>query len=605
MNTNSSALHIRRWRNDFWVPRDCDASERIHADLDDIAGRLSDELIAGLAPWWSDQRGQVVLIERLSFDCELDLSREPALLAARWAYHFAKALIDAVESGTDGVLRFASPAAYRAQFITDLANGSSGDAWYYRSFTGLAALPPAGAIRTVLLEDRQLGRETLVALPPGIWERLGAVLTRREALRILDELSADGNSEEVDFAVLAALFKEYVPRLPAVPWFVTALHFFSAALRAGLNANSDLIRWIKLAARLPALAARSDAMALAEALRQGNIGALVAVDIERDAESWVALSSRPAWRSTLTEILQAEIVRTSGGLPRSTNDRVHTAFGGLVLLLAELDSLLNEALSSALPSIEPVSARNLVAWLVLAQCTGQTRAAQFLGEAFWRKVFGIPPEIDRTRLNRWLSDADATPAAVCLAECTATWIRGTCLPVPLKIDRQRWRVSVDQATGIWCEINNLFSEFHDVSCGQVPTMLDRLTGSEMDAMQSPDSVSSIPWSARLAIARRARDDWRYLTMDWGLPEPWQRLFTQMAQIVLRRFAYRIPGFTGASLPYVFSNFLAGSGTFETESGCLQLSRPPLHILLNITGIGRGTVRWSGPPEQSFILDYAP
>jgi hypothetical protein len=92
-------------------------------------------------------------------------------------------------------------------------------------------------------------------------------------------------------------------------------------------------------------------------------------------------------------------------------------------------------------------------------------------------------------------------------------------------------------------------------------------------------------------------------MNWGLTGPWARLFTHMAQIVLRRFAYRLPGFAGASLPYLHANLLAGAGTLDPESGRLQLARPPLHALLNLTGIGRGIVQWSGPPWRRFMLDY--
>jgi hypothetical protein len=596
------SLHIRRWCNDFLVPHNCDAPERIRADLDDIADRLTNELAVGLTPWWSGQNEQVVLIKRMSFDCELDLSRKPELLAERWAYQFAKILINTIESGGDGVLRFSSPAAYRAQFIADLANGCSGDIWYYRPFAGLAALPPAGAIRTVLLEDSSLGREILTALSPEVWNRLGTVLTRREALRILDELSAGGSPDKTEPAALAALYKEHASRLPAAPWFVTALYLFSAALRAGFDPTFDLARWVRLAAKLPTLASRSDVAALTEALLQGNVADLVAADSEQDAESWVTLSVRPEWRSSLAEIIQAETLHTSARLLRSTGDAIHTAFGGLVLLLPELDNLLNVELSDALPPAEHTSARNITAWLVLAQCAGQARATQVLGEAFWREVFGIPPAINHARLNLWLADIDTALAAALLVERATGLARGTCLPTPLRVGGQRRMVSVDQVSGIWCgESLDLVSPHTN------PLLLGEggVRGVRRDFIQSPDSTLSIPWRARLTAARRARDDWHNLAMDWGLPEAWQRLFTHMAQIVLRRFAYRIPGFAGASLYYVYVNFLASTGNLDPESGRLLLSRPPLHVLLNITSIGRGTVGWSGPPEQSFVLDYAP
>jgi hypothetical protein len=226
-------VHIRRWRNDYLVPRDCAAPERIRADLDDITEGLPDELATGLSPWFSTRAGEVVLVKSLAFDCELDLSREPELLAARWAYQFAKALIDAVESGGEDVLRFSSPTTYRAQFIADLAGGHGGSAWYYRPFAGLAALPPVGAIRTLLLEDPERGREIVTTFSPEVWNRLGAVLTRREALRILEGLSAGCSVEETETAALAALYREHAPHLPAAPWFVTARAAHTAAFPAG------------------------------------------------------------------------------------------------------------------------------------------------------------------------------------------------------------------------------------------------------------------------------------------------------------------------------------------------------------------------------------
>lgn len=575
---NSPFLHIRHWRNDFVVSCDHPAPERVHVDLDDITGRLTDELVSGLDRWLSDQSDSVVLIERLSFDCELDLSREPELLAARWAYRFAKTLVEAIESNAEGVLRFSSPAAYRTQFISDLTSGSSGSAWYYRSFAGLAALPPAGAIRTLLLEDLELGREILTALPPDVWNRLGTVLTRREALRILNELSAGGSSEEIEPVALAALYSEHAAHLPSIPWFVIALYLFSAALRTGFDATPDLARWVRLAAKLPDLATRVDVPALAEALRRGDIAALVATEPDMDADSWQPLTTKAEWRAALAEALEARTEKTGNAPDHSSVKSICTAFGGLTLLLSELDSLLDEELAAVLPPFERGSSRDLTALVVLALCTGQGRISHFLNEAFWQEFFDVPAQLDRAVLLDWLADVDSAAAVAILNERATALTHDARLPATLRINGRRWLILVDQATGLWCKIEESETEpvFH-----------------------------SIPWRARLAASRRVRDDWRYLAMNWGLPESWQQLFTHMAQIVLRRFAYRIPGFAGTSLPYMYTNFLAGPGTLDPETRRLQLVRPPLHVLLNMTGIGRGTVRWSLLPERYFLLDYAP
>lgn len=572
----SSSLHIRRWRSEILVPRDCAVPERIRADLHSAGPALLNDLTASLTPWFATCGGEVVLLRSLAFECELDVSCAPDLLVTRWARGFAKALINAVESGGEGVLRFSSPVAYRARFIADLASGHSGSAWYYRAYAGLAALAPAGAIRTVLLEDRELGLQILASLSPDVWNRLGVMLTRRETLRILDGLAAPVGSRETDPAALAALYREHAPQVPGSPWFVTALYLLSAATRAGFDPSADLVRWLRLASQLPGLATRGDAPALAEALQQGNIGVLAGA-IEQDAESWAALSMRPQWRSTLADLLRAGTARATDAAVPARCNAAQTDFGGLVLLLPELDSLFDEALSGALPSAEQASARGLAAWLVMAHCAGQSRAKRFVGEAFWRDVFGVPPDVDLAALNSWLAAGNARAASACLAERARGHARGARITAPLWTGDRTLVVVVDQASGVWCDE---LGDAHPTGC-----------------------VASPSWRACLAAARAARDDWRYLAMNWGLTGSWARLFTHMAQIVLRRFAYRLPGFAGASLPYLHANLLAGAGTLDPESGRLQLARPPLHVLLNLTGIGRGTVQWSGPPGRRFMLDY--
>ncbi len=575
---STSVLRIHRWHNDFLVPHNSPQPERMRSDLDDITDELLGQLTTGLTPWFSTRAREVVLVKSLVFDCQLDLSQKPELLVERWAYQFTKVLVNAVESGGDGVLRFASPAAYRAQFIADLTSGHSGSAWYYLPFGGLSALPPASAIRTVLVEDCDLGREVLSTLSKEVWNRLGTVLTRIEALRILEDLSAGGRADSAEPDTLAALYQEHSPHLRTMPWFVSALYLFSAALRAGLDPTSDLARWIKLAAKLPALAIRSDARALVIALRQGNIGALVAADSERDAESWAALATQPQWRSTLAELLRVETSRTSDTGVHNGTEAVRTAFGGLVLLLPELDKLLDDVLSGVFPHTERAPARGLTAWLVMARCAGYSRTAQFLHEAFWRDVFGIATDIDLAAISGWLATGDPPTVSAHLAERARSHARGSPIMAPLRTGGRTLSAIVDQASGLWCD--------------------------ELRNSRQPGCVASPSWRACLAAARRARNDWQYLAMQWDLPEPWQRLFTHMAQIMMRRFAYRVPGFAGTSLPYLYHNLLEGFATLES-TGYLRLSRPPLHVLLNLTGIGRGTVRWTGPPERCFVLGYEP
>ena len=562
------ALHIHHWRNEYIVAREHASPERARADLDRIAQHLPDELVAGLDKSFSAQPESVVLLKRVVLDCELDLSRDPGLLAARWAYRFARALIDAVEFDCDGILRFPSLAAFRAQFIADLAAGRAWHLWYYRAFEDLQALPAARAIRTLLLQDIALGRATLTVLSTQAWHHLAVVLTRVEAARILDELGEVDDADAGDSRLLLAWLAQGAVA-SGTPWFVRALRFFSEALRAGHAPTRRLAQWVRLAGKLPMLASRSDAERLCAALERGDVAAIVAADPERDGETWAALAAHAEWGPGLAEAF-VRMVQPSASRESGIREYFDTGFGGLALLLPEIDGLLDDEVRAALPPVPDPEPRSLAAWLTLAQCAGALCAYDLVREDFWREFFSIPAHIGAPSLGAWLEHADSGPAMARLAERAAALARGEAVRTPPCAEDFRAPLLVDQPTGIWLRFDD-----------QAPT-------------------DAAPWRARLAAARRARRDWRYLNTDWGLPPCWQRFFTQLAQIALRRFAYRIPGFAGTSLPYMYANFLAGRGHWETATGQLKLTRPPLHTLLQLIGITRGTIRWSGPPARELV-----
>ena len=573
------SLRIRRWSNDIQVARGCPSPERVRQKLEAVAERLPGQLAPGLAPWFVEAGEPVLLIRRLCFTCELDISRDPEALASRWAFRFAKALAAAVDSDSDEVLRFPSLAAYHAHFIADLAQGYGVSAWYNQTFAGLSHLSASGAIRTLLLEDPALGRATLAELPPVVWRRFETVMSRREALRILEGLASEPAPEAMAPTTLAWLVAEAADRGPGIPWYVSALALFSAAMDAGLSPSLDLARFVRIAARLPELKAGPAASELAAALRRGDLAALVGAQSDGDGETWAPLLTRPEWSFILADALrpdarQAHSEKESEATGGPSGEAARTAYGGLALLLDDLDDLLDSAVTAALPEWEHGSARNLTAWLVLALCSGPQRRAGWLGESFWREFFEIPPQLDLSLLQEWLSQGDAAPAQAALAARAMTLARGTPCLALLRIEASRRQILVEAATGLWLS-------------------------------QGPASAGLGSWPEVLPATRRARADWRYLAPDWGLPGEWPWVFSHLAQLTCRRFAYRIPGMAGASLGYLYGNLLDSGGRFDPETDLLTLTRPPLHVLLNLTGIGRGTRRWSGPPQRELQLEYAP
>jgi hypothetical protein len=76
-----------------------------------------------------------------------------------------------------------------------------------------------------------------------------------------------------------------------------------------------------------------------------------------------------------------------------------------------------------------------------------------------------------------------------------------------------------------------------------------------------------------------------------------------AQHLLRAFAWRLPGFAESSFSYLSANFLSFSASLEDEASrrVVYVGRPPLHLILGLTGISRRTYRLSWLDDRPFAL----
>jgi hypothetical protein len=227
---------------------------------------------------------------------------------------------------------------------------------------------------------------------------------------------------------------------------------------------------------------------------------------------------------------------------------------------------------SALPRRSTNDVRNLAAWIALAQAAGSSAATRFARESFWRDLLSISPDTGLDTIQRWLAGSSAHAALAALADEAGGLMRGESLTTPLHVSGGRRTVVVDTASSLWMRFE-----------------------------EGPASESA-SWASRLNAARAARADWMFLAAPWNLPPEWRLFFVQLAQIGLRRFAYRIPGFRGSSLAHLSANFLGASGRWSGR-GNLRLSRPPLYTMLQLTGIARGRVKWCGPPSLDLALEF--
>jgi len=101
------------------------------------------------------------------------------------------------------------------------------------------------------------------------------------------------------------------------------------------------------------------------------------------------------------------------------------------------------------------------------------------------------------------------------------------------------------------------------------------------------------------------DDLSFLAFPepFGVVRSFDLALSVAAQGVLRAFARRLPGFAGSSLPYLYSNFLDFTASLEDEPErrVVRLGRPPLDIVLNMTGMARKEYRLDWLDERPLVL----
>jgi hypothetical protein len=68
----------------------------------------------------------------------------------------------------------------------------------------------------------------------------------------------------------------------------------------------------------------------------------------------------------------------------------------------------------------------------------------------------------------------------------------------------------------------------------------------------------------------------------------------IANAMLRSFAWRLPGFAWSSAEYLYMNFLDVTATIEPEGEhwSVRLTRPPLHVVMTMTGAASDSYRVS-------------
>lgn len=641
MDANATAgnrLLIRRFHAQYQISWDYLAPERIQSRLDKAVTRdLAQTLTTALAPWFSRSDASVWLIRRLEVELDVNAGLGEELVTRTWAAQIARSAAVSVQAGSDGenVMGFSSRAAYLARFLADLAEGRAWGKWYYEGFEGLRQLPVSAALRTAVCEQPTTGQEALRLLQKFELDHLLRALNAQDARRVLDSFAGTDAASD-DFPCFQAVWSI---------WPFHAGEDWSKALRLYVDASRENVGGPPLKAAALALLCLARQVAncktsLLTVINNGDIAALYESVGASDAEVLAPLlRCPPEWVRKVGEQL---LVQYTGSVAAETDASPgprHTIFGGLFWLLPHVDELPLEEATHGWPDAEKVSAVALVRFLLLIKSCGQPRASHVLHDSLLRDLLGIPPTFSLDALADWQKAVSASQIRVFL-KTLQTWhaergaIRGEALILALAASsasgqrRGSVAILIDTARGVWLSAVGYSARSPKRLIGSLerclsvdtlenaallcdPALLESLRAAFPDRqVLSHDAISKLVGDddAVAEILNRLDklpDDLDYLAFpkSWKLAPAFDRALSVGAQGLLRGFAWRLPGFARSNPPYLYSNFLDFPASLEEEEGrrVVRLGRPPLHLILNMTGMVRGEYRLSWLDERPFAL----
>lgn len=636
---------IQKFHSEYRVSREHPAPEEVQGRLDAAAIHdLKPILESALTPLFNGSDSGVWLIRRLELEMAVNAAWERDQIARTWARQIAQEISLTMRDGGDGVnvLWFPDRVAFLARFLVDVEAGIAWGKWQYYSYEGLKALPVSATLRSALLDSPEQGQAALLQLDRG--ERKGVLkaLTRQDASRVLagiaeaspasDEMlcfqSAWAAWEGLEWGELSAGDEPY----HALELFLAAL--LESGKPGGLALRAAALALLRLA-RLIVRKEVPDSVALLNALMRRDMAILYAL-AGSDAETLFPLTRCPTeWVKGVGQALKerAGFAEAERNAASSAGPR-YTPYGGAFVLLPFLNSLpLAEAVKGWIDT-EYAAAISLARFLILMKCLGNPRAYNTFYDPVLRDIMGIVPEVSLTLVADWQkqirepqirqfenvlaqpqvdTDGQGTPFYI-LAEGFA---RGGRIAVLLGGERGKWRlIHTFRPYAIVTLLNRVKFLLQDeeeavVLCSPVfgaalRATLKKAVVLDLGSGEASALITQEPLLAEIVARLGALSgDLNYLLCpaEFGLTRRVDRVLSVAAQNMMRDFAGRLAGFAYSSLPYLFQNFLAFTGSIEeeTERQIVRLGSPPLALILNMSGMNSSVYSVDWLDERPFAL----
>lgn len=527
-----SSLHVDHFRAQYLIASDHPAPQSVKQRLDDaLSKNLADSLRVALSSWFSDDDPSIWFVRQLDINLDLNLDWNPEQVGKTWANQLVRKLSrDLKEDSAHGIIRFPNRAAYLASFLRDLAAGDAWSKWYYTSFEGLRMLPVSAAIATAVRDDVETSLPALLQL------------STKDLTKVLDALSAQGAGRVLD------AIAEQRPALDESRCFVQLWNIWKRDESGFLYTSNEPSGALRL---------------YLEVERREQAGSQT---LQRAALALVRLAARLKSGSCNENVLRALLSGDIGDL--------YVAAGAED---AEVLLPLTHCSTELLQEI----------WITVSATPDRASYERNSDKAYtsFGGVFILLPLLDRLPLNEltegWpdLDQQSAVSIArfIVLVKCLGKerFERAWHDPLLRELLQIDLRISADI-------INEWSSQ---ISRRAVESFLQRLTAWDRE---------SYPPEHTLLVLTKLNDDLEYLTSPAFTFAEFDLALSVAAQRVMRQLAWRLPGFSRSSLPYLFTNFLDFRASVEPEPDrhVVRVGTPPLNIILAITGLQRASFNLS-------------
>lgn len=643
----SNRLCIHRFQVDCLVPSDHPSPERVRRHIVQVAEQhlaptIRMILERGLAP--SDPR--LCFIKRLDMKVDVNMGWDPGQLAQCLATSAIRHLYTEIDEAghSANVVRFQNPAEYLASFLSDVVQGCAWAKWYYGPFDGLRVLPLSAAIRTALSNHAEHGLAALHKLDNHRLRQVLTSLTHGDCERTIESLvSADGAGDQNDaYDTVVSVLKQlpYIEARRLSPeagalWLLVEItrRHAKCSHRAVADAAFIVCRCVQYVDS----ASGHDRTHMIHVLRTGGLTNIDASLFAHAMEWLVPLLSRSeSWRHDFVDLLIHE-GRSSASPQGGQDEAVRiTPFGGIFYLLPLFHEIPLEGLLDKDCRIDGVSIEALLRWLVLVKAYGGQEAVSVARDPLVQELCGIPPGVvsrlflsdcqrmldvsDLERMARYVIQQDRE------METTAETVWGVTTVVT---EEGAVTVLFDVERGVWLWAVRAGPHALDLILRKVQQTLahwpaaarlilcDSTFYSGLTSMNTFERVLDLSVPVQEGseegqlLARRMRVvgslaeelDYFRLPPVFGFSRARDRALSVLTHAYLRRFASQLPGFFWSTGPYLAQNLLACQATVEQESErqVVRISCPPLHFVLNTTGLNRRqfTLPWVG--SRPFVL----